>query len=94
MTIVYSALWVKQLYRVVLVDVIELSFFCHGTVIALFLNTDTNKGLTYPEWYQVSPNLIATQELIMELLDMRDESQIDEWADYEDYDYADDAVEL
>ena len=34
------------------------------------------------------------QENIMELLDMRDDGLIDEWADYEDYDYADDAVEL
>ena len=30
----------------------------------------------------------------MELLDMRDEALVDEWADYEDYDYVDDAVEL
>jgi len=33
-------------------------------------------------------------EYIMELLEMRDESLIDEWADYEDYEYIDDATEL
>jgi hypothetical protein len=30
----------------------------------------------------------------MELLEMRDEILIDEWADYEDDDYVDDAIEL
>ena len=30
----------------------------------------------------------------MELLEMRDDCLVDEWADYEDSDYADDAVEL
>lgn len=30
----------------------------------------------------------------MELLEMREENLIDEWADYEDYEYTDDATEL
>ena len=49
-------------------------------VIAIFFNAITE--------------MTTTQENIMELLDIRDDSLIDEWADYEDYDYADDAVEL
>ena len=49
-------------------------------VIAIFFNAITE--------------MTTTQENIMELLDMRDDCLIDEWADYEDYDYADDAVEL
>jgi hypothetical protein len=31
---------------------------------------------------------------MMELLEMREENLIDEWADYEDYEYYDDATEL
>lgn len=42
----------------------------------------------------LSPKNTIELEKMMELLDMRDELLIDEWADYEDYDYADDAVEL
>jgi hypothetical protein len=67
--------------RVVLTkDVTKMSSRCHGMVIAIFLNAITE--------------MTTKQENIMELLDMRDDCLIDEWADYEDYDYADDAVEL
>ncbi len=30
----------------------------------------------------------------MELLEMREDNLVDEWADYEDYEYCDDATEL
>ena len=42
----------------------------------------------------IKKRLVNLQEIIMELVEMRDESLIDEWADYEDYDYVDDATEL
>jgi hypothetical protein len=31
---------------------------------------------------------------MMELLEMREDNLVDEWADYEDYEYCDDATEL
>ena len=68
--------------RVVLTkDVTKMSSRCHGMVIAIFFNAITEMTT-------------KQQENLIELLDMRDDGLIDEWADYEDYDYADDAVEL
>ena len=67
--------------------VIKLSYLCHGTVIAYRFNNHVEISSTTA---LLNPNL----ESIMELLEMRDESLIDEWADYEDYDYVDDATEL
>lgn len=57
-----------------------MSCICHGTVIANLFNARTEMTIEL--------------ENTMELLEMRDDCLVDEWADYEDYDYADDAVEL
>lgn len=57
-----------------------MSCICHGTVIANLFNARTEMTIEL--------------ESTMELLEMRDDCLVDEWADYEDYDYADDAVEL
>ena len=57
-----------------------MSSICHGTVIANLFNVRTEMTIEL--------------ENNMELLEMRDDCLVDEWADYEDYDYADDAVEL
>ena len=57
-----------------------MSSICHGTVIVNLFNACTEMTIEL--------------ENIMELLEMRDDCLVDEWADYEDYDYADDAVEL
>ena len=57
-----------------------MSSIRHGTVIANLFNV-----FTY---------MTIELESNMELLEMRDDCLVDEWADYEDYDYADDAVEL
>ena len=57
-----------------------MSSIRHGTVIANLFNARTEMTIEL--------------ENNMELLEMRDDCLVDEWADYEDYDYADDAVEL
>lgn len=70
--------------------VIKLSQLCHGTVIALRCNT------TIKDNQRLNAGCIKhkVEETMMELLEMREENLIDEWADYEDYEYTDDATEL
>ena len=67
------------------VIVTKLSQCCHGMVIAYRLNKHIKC---------IGLMLINLLEWVMELLEMRDEILIDEWADYEDDDYVDDAIEL